>query len=123
VWPVLVVVAAVDAKHLLEMAAVEDEDPIEAVSANGAHPTPGEGIRVRRLDRRVDHLDALRPKDLVEGAAELAVAIMDHEPERLLILELHGEVARLLGDPAPSGFELQARYSIRWAASEMKNRT
>jgi hypothetical protein len=79
VWPVLVVVAAVDAKHLLEMAAAEDEDPIEAVSANSAHPAFGEGVCVRRPDRRVDHLDALRPKDLVERAAELAVAIMDEE--------------------------------------------
>jgi hypothetical protein len=46
------------------------------------------------------HLDAFRPEDLVERAAELGVAIMDEKPERLLILELHGEVARLLGDPA-----------------------
>ena len=48
---------------------------------------------------------------------------MDEEPERLLILELHGQVARLLGDQRPSGFELQATYSIRRAASEMKNGT
>ncbi len=51
VWPVLVVVVAVDAKHPLEMAADDDEDPIEAVSANRAHPTLGEGVCVRRLDR------------------------------------------------------------------------
>ena len=85
VWPVLVVVAAVDAEHVLEMAAAEDEDPVEAVGANRAHPTLGEGVRVRRLDRRADHLDAFRPEDLVERAAELRVAIMDEEPERLLI--------------------------------------
>jgi hypothetical protein len=48
---------------------------------------------------------------------------MDEEPERLLIPELHGEVARLLGDPASVGFELQATYSIRRVASEMKKRT
>src|SRR5439155_11889241 len=98
VWPVLVVVAAVNAKHLREMAAAEDKDPIETVAADSAHPTLGEGVCVRRLDKRADHLYALRPKDLVERAAELTVAIMDEEPERLLILELHGEVARLLGD-------------------------
>jgi hypothetical protein len=43
VWPVLVVVAAVDAEHMLEMAAAEDEDPVEAVGANRAYPTLGEG--------------------------------------------------------------------------------
>jgi hypothetical protein len=45
--PVLVVVAAVDAEHVLEVAAPEDEDPVEAVGANGAHPPLGEGVRVR----------------------------------------------------------------------------
>jgi hypothetical protein len=99
-WPVLVVVAAVDAEHVLEVAAAEEEDPVEAVGANRAHPTLGEGVCVRRLDRCADHLDALCPKDLVERAAEPRVALVDEEPERLLILELDGEVARLLGDPA-----------------------
>jgi hypothetical protein len=122
VWPVLVVVAAVDAEQVLE-AVAEDQDPIEAVGANRAYPTLGEGVCVRRLDRRADHLDAFRPEDLLEGAAELRVAIMDEEPERLLIVQLHGEVACLLGDPASSGFELHATYSIRRVASEMKKRT
>src|SRR5207249_11280334 len=100
VWRVLVVVAAVDVEHVLEVAAAEDEDPVETVGANRAHPTLGEGVCVRRLWRCADHLDAFRPKDLVERTAELRVAIMEEEPERLLSLELHGEVARLLGDPA-----------------------
>jgi len=74
-WPVLVVVKAVDAEHVLEMAAAEDQDPVEAVGASGAHPALGEGVRVRGLDRCANHLDALRPEDLVEGTAELRVAI------------------------------------------------
>ena len=37
VWPVLVVMAPVDAEHVLEMAAAEDEDPVEAVGASCAH--------------------------------------------------------------------------------------
>ncbi len=78
--PVLVVVAAVDAEHLLEMAAAEDEDPVEAVGANRTHPTLGEGVGVRGLNWRADDLDALRPEDLVEGVAELRVAIVDEEP-------------------------------------------
>jgi hypothetical protein len=55
--------------------------------------------------------------------AELPVPIVDEEPERLVVAELHGEVACLLGDPAPSGFDVQATYSIRRVASEMKKRT
>ena len=63
-WPVFVVVPAVDAEHVLEMAAAEDEDPVEAVGANCVHPTLGEGVRVRGLDRRANLLDALRAEDL-----------------------------------------------------------
>src|SRR6266516_4854439 len=93
--------AAVDAEHLPEVAVAEDEDAVEAVGANRAHPTLGEGVRVRGLNWRADDLDALGVEDLVEGVAELRVAIMDEEPEWLLVRELHGEVARLLGDPGP----------------------
>ena len=60
---------------------------------------------------------------LIEGVAELRVAIVDEKPERLLVAEPQHQVARLLGDQRPSGFELQATYSIRRVASEMKNRT
>src|SRR5438094_658869 len=92
--------SAVDAEHVLEMAAAEDEDPVEAVGADCAHPTLGEGVRVRGLNWRADDLDALGAEDFVECVAELRVAIVDEEPEGVLVSELHGEVARLLGDPA-----------------------
>src|SRR5438045_2924087 len=99
-WPVLVVVAAVDAEHVLEMTAADDEDPVEAVGADCAHPAFGEGVRVRRLNWRADDLDAFGAEDLIEGVAELRVAIVDEESEGVLVAELDGEVARLLGDPA-----------------------
>ena len=97
---VLVVVQAVDAEHVLEMPSAEDQNSVEAVGANGAHPALGVGIRVRRLDRRADHSDAFGPEDVVEGVAELRVAIVDEEPERLLLAQLHDEVASLLGHPS-----------------------
>jgi hypothetical protein len=39
-------VAAVDPENLLEMPVTEDEDPVEAVGAESAHPALGEGVRV-----------------------------------------------------------------------------
>jgi hypothetical protein len=36
----------VDAQHLLEMAAVDNQDPVEALAAQGADPTLGIGVRV-----------------------------------------------------------------------------
>lgn len=97
--PVFVVMPTVDAEHVLEMAAAEDQDPIEAVGADGPHPAFGVGVRAWRLDGRADHLDPLGAEDLVEGVAELAVAIVDEESEGLRIPEFHDEVARLLDDP------------------------
>jgi hypothetical protein len=47
VWPVLVVVTAVDARHVLEVAGAEDENVVEAVGASGADPAFGEGVCVR----------------------------------------------------------------------------
>jgi hypothetical protein len=100
VRPVLVDVAAVHMEHALEMAAPENEDPVEAVGANGTHPTLGEGVRVWGLDRRANDLDAGGAEDLVEGVTELGVAIVDEEPAGVLVAELHDEVACLLDDPA-----------------------
>ncbi len=98
--PVVVVVLAVDAEDVLEVAAAEDEDPVEAIDAERADPPFGVRVRVRRLDRRVDHRDVLAAEDVVEGVVVLRVSVVDEKPERLLIAELHQEVARLLGDPA-----------------------
>src|SRR6266568_8336031 len=81
------------------MAAAEDEDSVETICAERAHPAFGVSVRVRRFEGRADHPDALSPEDLVEGVAELRVAVVDEKPERLLVAEPHDQVARLLGDP------------------------
>jgi hypothetical protein len=91
---------AVDTEQMVEVAAAQDEDPVETVGAERAYPAFGVGVRVRRLHRRTDHPEALALEDVVEGVAEPRVAVVDEEPERLLVAELHDKVARLLGDPA-----------------------
>src|SRR6266487_1781609 len=115
--------AAVDAKDVLEVIAAGDEDAVEAVGADCADPAFGVGVRVRRLDRRPDHLDALAPEHLVEGVAEFGVAVVHKEQEAVLVAELHDEVSGLLCHPPSVGFEVEAMYSIRLVASEMKNST
>jgi hypothetical protein len=99
VRPVHVVVLAVDAEDVLKMAPSENEDPVETLDSERTYPAFGVSVRVRRLDRRADHPDALAAEDLVERVAELRVPVVDEEPERLLVAQLHHEVARLLRHP------------------------
>jgi hypothetical protein len=60
VRPVLVVVGGVEAEHLLEVAAADDQDPVEALAAEGADPTLGERIRIWSSDRRAILMPSLR---------------------------------------------------------------
>ncbi len=101
-WPVGVVVLRVDAEDMLELSAACDQEPIETVAADRADPAFGEGVRVRRPKRRADDLDALALEDVVEGEAELAVAVVDQEPGRPRPLrERLGKLPSLLGCPTP----------------------
>ena len=100
--PVGVVVLDVDAQDPLELSAVCDQEPIETVTADRADPAFSEGVSVRRPKRRADDLDALAAEDIVEGEAELAVAVVDQEPDRPRpVRERPGKLPSLLGRPTP----------------------
>jgi hypothetical protein len=75
----LVVMARVDAEHVLELPSAEDEQPVEALASHAADPALGVSVRVRRLDGRADHRDPFAVEDVIEAAAELGVAIVDEE--------------------------------------------
>src|SRR5215211_511736 len=95
-----VVMAGIDAKHLLELPPAEDEQAVEALATDAADPALGVSVRVRSLDGRADHSHSFATEDVIETAAELGVAIVDQEAERLIaIIERHPQVACLLGDP------------------------
>src|SRR4051812_17560293 len=112
-------------EHVLEVAATEDQQPVEALAADAADPAFGMGARLRRPYRRFDDVDAFGAEDLVEIAAELAVSITDQELRAdAFIVEPHHQVACLLGHPAavrvgrdpgqvdPSGRELDEEQAI-----------
>src|SRR5215218_6053960 len=95
-----VVMAGIDAKHLLELPPAEDEQAVEALATDAADPALGVSVCVRSLDGRADHSHSFATEDVIETAAELGVAIVDQEAERLIaIIERHPQVACLLGDP------------------------
>jgi hypothetical protein len=63
------------------------------------------------------------PEDLIEGVGELRVTVVDEQPERLLLGQLHDEVASLLGDPSSVRARRANHVLDRRVASEMKNKT
>jgi len=77
-----VVVIDVDVQEALKLPAAADQEPIEAVAADGADPALGECVRLRCPKRCADDLDAVASEGLVEDTAELAVAIVDQEADR-----------------------------------------
>jgi hypothetical protein len=81
-----VVATGIDMKDLFELAAAEDEPPVEPLATHAADPALGVGVGVRRLDRCADHDDPFTLEDLIEAAAELGVAIVDEEAQPPFVL-------------------------------------
>src|SRR5439155_25249367 len=101
-WPLRVVVIDVDAQHALEVAAIEDQQPVETFRANGSDEALRDGVRLRRPHGRFHDPDPLTAEDLVEGAAVLAVAVADPETNAQ-VGEVEAKAARLLGHPGSRG--------------------
>jgi hypothetical protein len=76
-----VVVRDVDPKGLFEVASANDQQPVQALGADGLHPALGNGVGVGGLDRRTDDLRTDRAPEVIEGPGELAVAVAEQEPE------------------------------------------
>jgi hypothetical protein len=79
---------------------VDDEDPVEDLPAQAAHPAFHDRVRSGCLDRCLDDPDALGMEYGIEGAGELGIPVADQEPELAgLVAEVEQEITRLLGDP------------------------
>ena len=86
-----------DAENALKVAAVDDQEPVEALSASGADEAFRDRVGLRRTDRCLDDLDALACEDGVEVAGELAVAVADQEAQlRRALSDCPSELAGLL---------------------------
>jgi hypothetical protein len=100
VWTMPVVVLDVDTKDLLQMAAPNDQQPIQALGADGADPPFCVGVRCRRPHGRHQHLGTLRGEQVVEASTELRVPVAEQEAHLSSPLTQHQQqVAGLLGDP------------------------
>jgi hypothetical protein len=61
-----VVVGGVDPQDLLQMASSDEQQPVQALGADGANPALGVGVRVGCRHRRQEHLGTVRSEDVVE---------------------------------------------------------
>ena len=68
-WPVAVVMVDEGPKHPLEMATIEDQEPVETLRSDGADEALGDRVRLRCSHRRADDLDPVASEDDVETRA------------------------------------------------------
>jgi hypothetical protein len=121
---VAVVMVDNNLKHPLEVAAVEDQQPVEAFGADCADEAFGDGVRFRRSHRRADNLNSFASEDSVEVTRELAVAIMDEEANRLdRSLGVQASWRACWVTQAPPGFVVQPARCTQRLPSSMKKST
>ncbi len=67
----------------LKMLLVQDQQPIEALRANGAHEPLCDPVRLRGAKRRAKDLDSIASQHLVKTLGEFLVSVANQEAERL----------------------------------------
>jgi hypothetical protein len=119
VGAVSVEVVDVAREDSFEVAAVEDQEPIEALTADGADPPLRVRVRLGCAHRCSDDPDRFGAEDLVEGGSELAVAVMDQEPDRSdRLVNVSMMLRACWVAPSPDGLAVTpARYTFRVASS------
>ena len=89
-WTVAVVVSHVLGEDCRQMAFADDEHPVGALPAYGAHPAFRECVRSGRLWRSLDHVDAGGGEHRVEDGRKFGVPIAQQEPQaRRALVQVH----------------------------------
>jgi hypothetical protein len=124
VWPVGVVVADIDAQDALELPAAGDQEPVEAVAADGADPALGDRVRLRPRNgvRTISTLSLrktlskarpnLLSRSWMRNRTGVARSESDHASWRACWVVQH-----------PSGFALQPATCTRRLLSSRKKST
>src|SRR6266571_7833912 len=91
-------------QDLTEVALVQDQQPIQALAADGLDQALQMSVRTRGSVGRPEHTDAFGLEDGVETSGVLGVAIAHQEVDGwIAILNFWRQVARLLDDPVGVG--------------------
>src|SRR5918996_198939 len=96
--------ANVDLEDALEVAAGEDEQPVQALGPNGSDPSLADSVGARCPDGSADHFEPFACEHVIERTAEFGVAVVDEKPQRLFpFVEVERKVPRLLEHPNAVG--------------------
>ena len=85
-WSMAVVMIDEDANDLLEMLAVEDQEPIQTLRADCPHEPFRDTVCLGRAKRRANDLYSIALEDVVKTLGELLISIANQETERVLAL-------------------------------------
>ena len=97
-------VAKIGAEDSLQMASVHDQQVIEAFRPDRPHEPLGVGIGIRGPKRRAQHLSTGAGEDGAEARDVLCIPVTEEELDLdALVLEVGGNVSRLLGAQVPCG--------------------
>ena len=66
-------------QHCREMAAVDDQHPVQQFAADSCDPSFGDRVRPGCPHRRAQDANALAGEHGIENAGELAVAVLDQD--------------------------------------------
>src|SRR5947209_14308177 len=86
------------------MAAVDDQHPVQQLTADSPNPSFGDRVRPGRPQRRAQNAHTLAGEHGIENAGELAIAVPDQKPELgCTVAEVHQKVTCLLSHPGAAG--------------------
>ncbi len=98
------VVGCVAVQHRPQVALVDDEQSVSDFASDGPDEPLGVGVGSRASWWDLHDLNAGGGEDRVERGGELTGPVADEEPEAVgLAVEVHEQVAGLLGGPCPVG--------------------
>ncbi len=78
--PVPVVGVREVSKDALKMPGIQNEQPVEALAANGPHKPLRHAVRLRGPTRRPNDLNVLASEHFVETLGELLIPVANEEP-------------------------------------------
>ena len=92
-------------QHALQVPPAEDQEVIQALAPRCADKSLSDRVRPRRSIGQAHNVHAFRAEDLVECGRELGVPVSEQEllGSQLAVLQLPGQVARLLEHPGLVG--------------------